>query len=331
MRIITLEEHFTDADVSRAGAPTMQGISPDWAATYSPGARGGTYSPTPEMLADLGDGRLADMDEHGIGMQVLSCLMAQQVPADVAPDLVGRANDRLATAVREHPGRFAAFAALPTTAPDAAADELRRCREELGMVATMVFGRTDGEFLSAPRFSPVLQAMSDTRTPLYLHPSPPPPAVFESDYAGFETPVSVRLSTAGWGWHNETAVHFLHLVLAGVLDRFPDLQIVLGHWGELLPFYIDRFDDALPQAVTGLDRPVSEYLRRNVHVTPSGIWTQAALQFCVTVLGVDRIMWAVDYPFVGNDRAVEFLEAADLSDEDREAIAHGNAERLLEL
>ncbi|QSE94920.1 amidohydrolase [Rhodococcus pseudokoreensis] len=328
MRIITLEEHYLDPAIAAAGAPLARELSPDFAAAYDP-ASGLSYTPTAQVLQDLGEGRLADMDRHGISMQVLSCLTTQQVPADVAPDLVRAANDTAAAAVRAHPDRFAAFAALPTTAPDAAATELARCIDELGFVGTMINGRTDGEFLDAPRFDPILATAASRNVPIYLHPAVPPRETTDSNYAGLAPLVTTRLQTSAWGWHQETAVHFLHLVLSGVLDRYPNLQFILGHWGEMIPFYLDRLDEALPQTLTQLDRTVSDYVRNNVYITPSGMFSQAQLQYCVETLGVDRILYSVDYPFIGNEGAVAFLENANLPEDAKPRIAHENTEKLL--
>jgi len=330
MRIITLEEHYLDPAIAAASAPLAQQLSPDFAAAYDP-ASGLSYTPTAQVLQDLGEGRLADMDTHGIGMQVLSCLTTQQVPADVAPDLVREANDTAAAAVGAHPDRFAAFAALPTTAPGAAATELARCIDELGFVGTMINGRTDGEFLDTPRFDPILATAAARNVPIYLHPAVPPRETTDSHYAGLAPLVTARLQTSAWGWHQDTAVHFLHLVLSGVLDRYPNLQFILGHWGEMIPFYLDRLDEALPQTVTGLDRTISDYVRENVYITPSGMFNQAQLQYCVETLGVDRILYSVDYPFIGNEKAVSFLDEANLPDDAKHRIAHQNTEKLLDL
>lgn len=331
MKIIALEEHFLDPAVAAASAPEIQRLAPGFGATSDP-ARGRSYSPRSDVLRDLEEGRLADMDAGGVTMQVLSCLTTQQLPADVAVDLVRAANDRAAAAVAAHPDRFAAFAALPTAVPDAAADELRRCVSELGLVGTMIFGRTGGEFLDEPRFAPVLDAVADLDVPLYLHPGFPPAEVSAANYAGGLDPlVTARMQTSAWGWHQETAVHFLHLVLSGVFERYPTLQVILGHWGEMIPFYLDRLDEALPPAVTGLDRTVGDVVRHNTYVTPSGMFSQAQLRFCVDTVGVDRILYSVDYPFIGNDDAASFLERADLPREAKERIAHGNTERLLRL
>jgi predicted TIM-barrel fold metal-dependent hydrolase len=331
VKIIALEEHFADPAVSKAAGPAANTLSPDFGLAYSP-ASGLPYCPSVEELTDLAGGRIAAMDAGGITMQVLSCLNAQQVPADVAPDLIRAANDRSAAAVKAHPDRFAAFAALPTTAPEAAAAELDRCVSELGFVGTMILGRTDGEFLDAPRFEPILAKAAALGVPIFLHPGVPPREITDSNYAGGLSPVvATRLQTSAWGWHQETAVHFLHLVHTGVFDRYPDLQVILGHWGEMIPFYLDRVNEALPQRATKLERSFHEYFRQNVYIAPSGLFSQAQLQFCLETVPLERIVFAVDYPFVGNEGALPFFEQANLPQESKNKIAHENAERLLRL
>lgn len=331
MKIIALEEHFLDPEIARASASEVHRLAPAFPATSDP-ARGLPYSPSPDLLRDVGDGRLAAMDAGGVTVQVLSCLTSQQLPERGAVELVVAANDRAADAVAAHPDRFAAFAALPTVVPEAAADELRRCVGDLGFVGSMIFGRTRERFLDEPEFAALLAAHAELDVPLYLHPGFPPAAVSAASYEGGLDPlVTARLQTSAWGWHAETAVHFLHLVLSGVFDRHPTLQVILGHWGEMIPFYLDRLDEALPRQVTGLDRTMGEVVRQNAWITPSGMFNQAQLRFCVDTIGVDRILYSVDYPFVGLDHAADFLEQADLPETAREAIAHGNTERLLRL
>ncbi|MBL5972379.1 MAG: amidohydrolase [Candidatus Leucobacter sulfamidivorax] len=325
-RIIAFEEHFLDP--AAAGSAGFDARSPGFAEAFHP-SRGLPYAPAPETLRDLGEGRLADMDAHGISVQVLSGLHAQNLPIDVAAGLTRGTNDLAAAAVARHPERFAAFAVLPTADPAAAVAELTRCVEELGFVGALVHGRTGGEFLSASRFSPILERLAALRVPLYLHPAPPPLATSASNYDGFDPVVTARLQTAAWGWHAETAVHFLNLYLAGVFDRHPALQVILGHWGELLPFYMERIDEALPPRATGLERTFVDVMRRNVFVTPSGMWTQANLDYCVAMLGIERILFAVDYPFLPNDGAAPFIESARLTGIEKDLVAHGNAERLL--
>ncbi|WP_410574798.1 amidohydrolase family protein [Amycolatopsis sp. cmx-4-61] len=330
MKIVTLEEHYLDVAVARASAPAAQALSPHFAASFAADS-GLPYSPSAGVLRDLGEGRIADMDRHGITMQVLSSLSTQQLPAGVAVELVRATNDTLADAVRRHPDRFAAFAALPTAVPDDAATELERCVGELGCVGTMIMGRTDDEFLSAPRFDPILRTAAALRVPIYLHPGVPPRATSASNYEGLDPLVTARFQTAAWGWHQETAVHFLQLVLSGVFDRYPELQIILGHWGEMVPFYLDRLDEALPRRVTKLERTIADYVRQNVYLTPSGMFSHAQLRYCVDVLGADRIMHSVDYPFIGNEDAVDFLDKAELPEPVKENIGHRTAERLLKL
>ncbi|UKD56643.1 amidohydrolase family protein [Amycolatopsis sp. FU40] len=330
MRIVTLEEHWTDPAVTAAGMPNLLKHVPGYAAAFDPDT-GMPYPRRPDLLEDLGAARIADMDRHGITTQVLS-LVNTFLPAEVAPELTAAANDTMAEAVAAFPGRFAAFAALPTAVPAAAADELRRCVGELGFVGTMIMGRTDDEFLDQPRFDPILRAASDLSVPIYLHPAPPPAAVSEASYAGGLSPaVSAAFRLPAWGWHQETAVHFLHLVLAGVLDRYPGLRFILGHWGELVPFYLDRLDETMPRRMTKLDRTFREYFRDNVFITPSGMFSQAQLRYCADTVGVDRILHSVDFPMLGNEGAVSFLTDSHLSREDQEKIAHGNADALLGL
>ena len=329
-RIVTIEEHFLDPAVAVAGAVQLARHSPGFAAAGNPDG-GLPHSPAATVIADLDEGRLADMDTHGIDMQVLSGLSTQSLPADVAVPLSHAMNDLAATAVARHPSRFAGFAALPTADPTAAVDELTRCIDELGFVGTMVHGRTDGLFLSDPRFAALLARIEALDVPLYLHPAPPPLATSAENYNGFDPIVSARFQTAAWGWHNETGIHFVNLYLAGVFDRHPALTMILGHWGELLPFYLDRLDEALPTRMTGLGRGFAEVFRQNVYVTPSGMFTQANLDFCVAMLGADRVMFSVDYPFVPHDGAAAFIEQARLSDAEKDAIAHGTADALLRL
>jgi predicted TIM-barrel fold metal-dependent hydrolase len=156
--------------------------------------------------------------------------------------------------------------------------------------------------------------------------------VVEASYAGdFAPGVAEGLATAAWGWHVETATHVLRLVLGGALDRYPGLQLVVGHMGEGLPFMLPRFDLALPTEMTKLDRPIGAYLRENVHYTFGGFnWPQAFLDLMLQV-GVDRIMFSTDHPYASMGEARAFLDRLPVGPSDGERIAHSNAERLLGL
>ena len=195
----------------------------------------------------------------------------------------------------------------------------------------MINGRTNGRSLESPEFDPILSTAEELRVPIYLHPAMPSRAVQAEYYEGFGSIVSTRLASAALGWHFETGVHALSMVLGGVFDRHPELQIILGHWGELLPAYFERIDQVLGPYVEHLERPVADYLASHFYVTPSGMYSLPNLQLALATLGSDRIMFAVDYPYISAAGARDFLEAAPISQADRAKIAHGNAERLLKL
>jgi uncharacterized protein len=320
MRVIALEEHFWTAEIAEAIG-----------ALRNPDA--GSGSSLEADLADLGDRRLAAMDAAGIDVQVISHTTpgVQHLDADTATPLARDANDRLARAIGEHPKRFAGFATLPTAAPGVAADELERAVTELGLKGAMINGHTNGRFLDDPDFDVLLERAERLGVPLYLHPTEPVPAVREAYYEGFSPAVTWFLSAAAWGWHSETALHVLRMVLGGVFDRHPRLQLVIGHMGEMLPFMLQRIDDNLPPRVTGLDLLPSEYILRNVPITTSGLFSVPPLLCALMVFGADRVMFSVDWPYAPNEEGRRLLDAAPLAPADLERLAHGNAERLLGL
>jgi predicted TIM-barrel fold metal-dependent hydrolase len=311
MRTITLEEHYATPAFIKGPGGHLEGQLVD-------------------QLCDLGDRRIADMDAAGIDLQVLSLSSpgVEQLEATEAVALARESNDHLADAVRRHPTRFAGFAALPTAAPDIAADELERTIRELGFKGALINGHTKGRRLDDKFFWPILERAQALQVPLYLHPTLPPQQVIDASYAGFAPEVTMGLAGWAWGWHIETATHVLRLILSGAFDRYPNLQLVIGHLGEALPFMLPRLE-RLPKALTKLDRTIGAYLRENVHYTFSGFnWTPTFLDLLLEV-GVDRIMFSADYPWGSMARARTFLDELPLSPADKERIAHGNAERLL--
>jgi uncharacterized protein len=219
-----------------------------------------------------------------------------------------------------------------TAAPDAAADELERTVRDYGFKGALINGHTRGRYLDDEFFWPILQRAQALQVPLYLHPTPPPQAATKQVYAGNYTPeVTALLATAAWGWHIDTATHVLRLILSGAFDRFPGLQLVVGHMGEGLPFMLPRLELALPTQMTKLDRPIGAYLRENLHYTFSGFnWTQAFLDLLLQV-GADRILFSTDHPYASMAQARAFLEQLPVSTSDRARIAHANAEHLLRL
>ncbi|MFY9750713.1 MAG: amidohydrolase family protein [Methanoregula sp.] len=324
-RTITLEEHyaspaFLDGPGQRLkDQPRMTG-------------RIGSGSMAEDLL-DLGEKRIAEMDAAGIDVQVLSLTdpSVQQLDAAGAVKLAREANDYLAEAVRRYPRRFAGFATLPTAAPDIAADELERMVKEHGFKGGWINGHTRGCYLDDKFFWPILERADALKVPLCIHPTPPPAPVIEAYYSGFSPEVVNGFSRHGWGWHIETAVHVLRLILGGAFDQFPDLQIVIGHMGEALPFMMPRLDKGLSTNVTKLEHPVADYLRENVYYSFSGFnFIQTFLNLYLQV-GADRILFSADYPYSSMAEARTFLENLPVSRADKNRIAHGNAERLLRL
>ncbi len=327
MKIITIEEHLAGAPINDALAKYLKDDAP-----YTPMAhrKGRPYEADPELFADLDKKRIEDMDKNGIDIQILSSpSKSQLLPSKEAPGIVRETNDYIADVVKKHPDRYGAFALLPWSNPNEASKEVGRVKQ-LGFQGILLAGRAskNDEFLDSKQFLPVLEACEALDMPVYVHPGAPLKSVQQSYYGGLGDELSARLSLHGWGWHNEAGIQVLRVILAGHFERFPKLQLIAGHWGEMLPFFLSRLDQSLPQTVTKLSRSITETFRENVYVTPSGIFDYPQLKFCVEVLGADRIIHAVDCPFISNEGARPFIDNAPISDEDKEKIAYKNAEML---
>ena len=324
MRTITLEEHFASPGfIAGPGRGFIERLR-------NTGARGAKIF---EQLQDVGDGRTAEMDAAGIDVQVLSLNSPGVEQAEAGEQLSAavESNDFVLEVVKKHPKRFAAFAALPVAVPDKAADELERRVRQQGFKGTLINGHTRGRYLDDKFFSPILERAQALNVPIYLHPTIPPKAVVEASYGGFSPAVTAMLSGGGWGWHIETAVHLIRMILGGVFDRHPKLQVVVGHLGEGIPFMLPRMNKNLPTELTKLERPVAAYLRENVHYTFGGFNFTATFLNLLLEVGVDRIMFSVDHPYGSMAEARAFLQQLPVSEADRERIAHGNAEKLLGL
>ena len=269
--------------------------------------------------------------KSGVDVQVLSLTAPglQNLASEDAVALQGAVNDLIAGTVRSAPDRFQGFATLATPAPREAARELERAVTRLGLNGAMLFGRTRERNLDHLDNWPIFETADALGAPLYIHPQSPQPAVREALYSGLSDEVDAAFATHGIGWHYEAGVQILRLVLSGVFDRFPGLQLITGHWGEVVLFYLDRIDRL--GGIAKLERPVSDYFRRHVSVTPSGLFSRRYLRWAIEVLGADRILFSTDYPFVpvppGGAR--RFLEEAELNDADRALVAHGNWDRLV--
>jgi len=324
MKTIALEEHFISPGF-------LAGPGKDFMAQIrSRGTRGAEIF---AQLQQVGNERIAAMDAAGIDVQVLSLNspgVEQASPADQIA-LAAEANDFVADAIARHPDRFSAFAVLPSATPDKAAAELERRVGKQKFAGTLINGHTRGRYLDDSFFWPILECAVSLKVPIYLHPTVPPKAVVDASYGGFAAPVTALFATGGWGWHIETAIHLLRMILGGVFDRYPTLQVVIGHLGEGIPFMLPRLDRNLPKQATGLERSLAEYLRNNVHYTFGGFNFPATFQNLIQEVGVDRIMFSVDYPFGSMTEARTFLQSLPISEDDRVRIAHGNAEKLFRL
>lgn len=326
MKFIGLEEHYWTAEIRSA----LKQLGPDerddsLTMSHADAVEG--------QLLDLGASRLADMDRAGVDVAILSVTTpaTQILPPDQAVALARQANDKLAAAIKANPTRLLGFATLPTPAPDVAVDELTRAVEELGFKGAMIHGRTGRKYIDHKDFRPILRQAAALGVPIYIHPQIAPRPVRELYYDGFGTDLDVVFAAAGWGWHLDAGINALRLVLAGVFDELPTLQIILGHWGEMIPFYIERAD--IMSLATHLDKPIKDYLRSNFYITPSGMHSDTYLRFASEVIGIDRIMFSTDYPFVyrPEQEARRFIENSGLSVVDQHKIAHGNAESLFNL
>ena len=320
MRTITLEEHYANPGFFDGPGRELK----DRALKF-----GGPAIKLLEQLSEVGDKRIAEMDAAGIDLQVLSLTSpgTEQLDGADAEAVARTANDFLADAIQKNPSRFAGFATLPTAAPEKAALELDRMVNRHGFKGALINGHSRGRYLDDQFFWPIFEAAEALHTPIYLHPTPPPKPVIEASYGGFSPIVTEMLAGAAWGWHIETAVHVIRLILGGVFDRFGKLQIVVGHMGETLPFMMDRLD-VMPKAMTRLDRTMSAYLAENVHYTFSGFNFLPNFLNLMLQVGIDRILFSADFPYASMSRARAFLDGLPLTSTDRAKIAHRNAEQL---
>lgn len=302
------------------------------------GFYGGNTSPRIQevtaRMTDLGEIRLRDMDQTGIAKQILS-LTAPGVQVFCAEEAVARAresNDFMADAIRRHPDRFAGLAAIAPHDPAAAAKELERGVNSLGLRGAIVNSHTHGEYLDDPKFWPIFEAAEALNVPIYIHPTTPPLAMIG--------PFLERgLDGAIFGFAVETGLHLLRIIVSGVFDRFPKLRIVAGHLGEGLPYWLFRIDFMHARMVAAnryasvrkLERKPSEYVKENLYVTTSGMAWAPPILYAQSVLGVDRVLYAMDYPYQFVPEEVSVTDNLPISDEDKKKLYQSNAERVFAL
>ena len=293
--------------------------------------------PNKNMITDLGEVRLKVMDEAGIDMQVLSLSFpgVELFDASDGTAMAKVVNDRLSQAVKQYPDRFAGFAALAPQDPDAAADELERAVKKLGLKGAVINGNIRGEFLDDQKYWAIFERAEKLDVPIYIHPKMPPPDMLKP-YLAYP-----GLASAMAGFAAEASLHAMRLICSGVFDKYPGLKIMLGHLGEAIPFWLWRIDSryleekqsdpASAEIYKNLQKNPSQYFKENFYVTTSGMFWQPVVQFVSSVLGSDRILIAVDYPYESSREAVQFIESLQMDDGDKERICHLNAEKLLRL
>jgi 5-carboxyvanillate decarboxylase len=287
-----------------------------------------------QRMQDLGERRIADMDQTGIGRQILSLTSpgVQVFDRDTAVGLARDTNDALAEAVARHPARFSGLAAVAPQDPVEAARELERGVKRLGLKGAIVNSHTRGEYLDDPKFWPIFEAAESLGVPIYLHPATPSPAMIGPF-------LESGLDGAIFGFAVETGLHLLRIVVRGVFDRFPKLQILAGHLGEGLPYWFYRIDFMHARMVSAnrypnvkpLARKPSEYLRENVYVTTSGMAWAPPILYAQSVMGVDRVMYAMDYPYQFVPEEVAVTDRLPMSVEDKRKLYQSNAERVFRL
>lgn len=324
MRIITLEDHFETALYAQQMPP--DDLRRRW--YRDRGAHIG--HDIDRELKDVGASRIAAMDAAGIDLQVLSLTTpgAQAFSGEFAVRIASDANEQMRAAVAAHPGRFAAFAALPTAEPAAAVAELKRTVNEFGFVGAMINSHTTGSFLDDEKYWPIFACAQELDVPIYLHPNQPARGLMDSYFAGF-----ADLARPAWGFLVDASTHFLRLLFSGAFDAFPKLRIILGHLGEGLPFAMDRLLDHTGYVAKwrNLKRMPETCLHENLIVTTSGNFSEPAFTCTVKMLGIDNVLFSVDWPYESNQVGVTFLRGLPLSPQDMEKVAHANAERVLKL
>ena len=308
MAIIAIEEHFT--------SPALRNTI-----TPRPG-------PIQAMLDDMTGRRIKDMDEGGIDIAVLSenNPAAHNLAPEAAVALAKSSNDFLHEQIQANPKRFKGFAALPLPDPKAAADELERSVTKLGLLGTMVMGTTQGQFIDDKKYWPVFERAAKLDVPVYIHPSPVMPAIADAYFKDH----AAGLQGAPLGFGIETLTHTFRLITSGLFDQYPNLKIIVGHLGEAAPFTLWRTEHNLAK-ITKLPKSFSDYYKTHFWLTTSGAFSNSALACAIAEMGIERVMFAVDWPYINNALGTQWLKTAPISDKDRALIFEGNARKLLKM
>ncbi|MFD1393796.1 amidohydrolase family protein [Lacticaseibacillus jixianensis] len=323
MKLITVEEHYdTDQNIEAFNQHSAVANNNPFQDQLRP------------ALVDFAT-KVTYMDQHGIDMQVISDAgnSPQVLPDQYAASGAHAQNETLAENISHYPDRFAGLATLPANTPERAAEELTYAVTKLGMKGGIISGSVNGQFLDDPRFEPIFAAADQLKTTLYLHPgviTDEQKAVLY-DSKAYSQMGATMMAGAMWGWHMEQGIQIMRLITAGILEKYPHVKIASGHWGEFVPMFLERID-GFSRLVSTLPLKFSDYYKRQVYISPSGMFTAPQMQLALTEMGADHIMWSEDYPYVqAKDQVRQFLAQADLTAAQREAIAHGTAETVFGL
>ncbi|TVY29318.1 Decarboxylase [Lachnellula hyalina] len=309
--LITLEEHFISTKVRSGKDDHYNDFPPSFTLKFE----------------SLGDERIQDMNNGSVSLQVLS-----HAPLDASPSACSDINNELALAISKNPDRFAGFATLPMEDSKAAAEELSRCVTKLGFLGALINNHLNGQFYDDGRFWPVFEKAQELDVPIYIHPTYPSESMLEPYKGNYDDRIASQLSAYGWGWHSDTGLHILRLFASGFFDRFPEIKIIIGHMGELLPFQLDRIA-GISQVWGEKKRDLMEVWKCNIWITTSGMFSLAPLACLLQTTTIDHVMYSVDYPFSSNEKGKSFIEEIQksgiMSAEDLEKFAYRNAEILL--
>lgn len=332
MKIITVEEHFMSKEVNDEYNKFIKSTTELEKTNFN---FVNNFVNKGE-ITNLSDERIAFMDENGVDIQIVG--YGNNSPMRLtkeqrAVELCKKANDELYNATVKYKGRIYGYATIPVCDAEEAVKELDRCVKELNFKGLMVNGGFEKYFLDDERFYPIFEKCSELDIPIYLHPAELSGEILDRYYLGsWNLQAANVFAGFGIGWHYDTAMHLMRIILSGMFDKLPNLKIIVGHWGELLPFYFDRMNFALTPNLTGLKHDIKYYFDNNIYTNPSGMFFKDDFDFILKTFKKENILWGQDYPYGVNDKSVKtFLEEYDLDNETKEMIAYKNTEKLFKI
>ncbi|MCU5745386.1 amidohydrolase family protein [Staphylococcus sp. SQ8-PEA] len=336
MKSITLEEHFIIDEIQEEILshlePDPNGV-PAEATLEALSEKTGFDHDDSLNSKEKHEKRIQFMDQQDVQYQVLSygSMPPSLLKGDKSIELCRKANDQLYDYIQQYPNRFLGFATLPINEPQAAAKELERCIKDLNFKGALIAGRTNNHFFDTPDFEIVFAAAEQLDVPIYLHPSIPPSEHYQAYYSSntYDDATAGTFATFGFGWHMDVGIQAVRLVLSGLFDRHPHLKLIIGHWGEFVPFFLDRFDQAL--ITKDLEKPVSQYFKEHFYITPSGMLTTPQFEMVKHYFSLEHILYSADYPYIQPETLGSFLEQLDIDSEAQEAISYKNARQLLKI